>query len=141
MSALGHRVGSAMVVGVACRIAVGNAEHDLAARYAAGDFEIAAVIAEEAVDLITDIAPAADILECMVTEAAGLLHGASNRYRALLFLLSRRRSDVQTGTLPCVAALIWNKAQQIGEVAFQNERAIHLPMPGNGRERSAHLRR
>jgi hypothetical protein len=38
-----------MVVGVACRIttgAVGNAEHDLAARYptaqAAGDFEIAA---------------------------------------------------------------------------------------------------
>jgi hypothetical protein len=72
-----------MVVGVACRIAVGNAEHDPVARYAAaraaGDFEIAAVIAGEAMDLITDIAPAADIIEQhVVTEAAGLFSGASN---------------------------------------------------------------
>ena len=105
MSALGHRVGSAMVVGVACRIAVGNAEHDLAARYAAGDFEIAAVLAEEAVDLITDIAPAADILECMVTEAAGLLHGASNRYRAPLTVMGMRLCDLCSSFYPADARM------------------------------------
>jgi nitronate monooxygenase len=39
------------------------------------------VIAGEAVDLITDIPPAAEIVERMVTEAADLVAGASNRYR------------------------------------------------------------
>ena len=48
---------------------------------AAGDFSTAAVIAGEAVDLITDIPPAAEIIEHMVTEAADLVAGASKRYR------------------------------------------------------------
>jgi nitronate monooxygenase len=56
-----------------------------AARYAearaAGDFSTAAVIAGEAVDLITEIPPAAEIVDRMVTEAADLVAGASNRYR------------------------------------------------------------
>jgi len=55
------------------------------ARYAAareaGDFETAAVIAGEAVDLITDIPPAAEVLERIVTEASAQLAEASNRYR------------------------------------------------------------
>jgi len=46
-----------------------------------GDFDTAAVIAGEAVDLIADIPPAAEIVERMVKEAARLLAGASNRYR------------------------------------------------------------
>lgn len=56
-----------------------------AARYdkarAAGDFDTAAVIAGEAVDLIADIPPAADVIDRMVSEASTLLAGASNRYR------------------------------------------------------------
>ena len=56
-----------------------------AARYdqarAAGDFDTAAVIAGEAVDLIADIPPAAEIVERMAKEAEALLAGASNRYR------------------------------------------------------------
>lgn len=44
---------------------------------AAADFDTAAVIAGEAVDLITDIPPAAEIVERMVTEAGSLLAGAS----------------------------------------------------------------
>jgi nitronate monooxygenase len=48
-----------------------------------GDFDTAAVIAGEAVDLITDIPPASEIVRRMVTEAAGLLSGASNRYRVV----------------------------------------------------------
>ena len=56
-----------------------------AARYdqarAAGDFDTAAVIAGEAVDLIADIPPAAEIVERMAREAEALLAGASNRYR------------------------------------------------------------
>ena len=56
-----------------------------AARYAparaAGDFDVAGVIAGEAVDFIANIPPAAEIIERMVTKAAGLLSGASNRYR------------------------------------------------------------
>lgn len=52
-------------------------------RYAAartnGDFDTAAVI----VDLITDIPPASEIVQRMVTEATGLLSGASNRYRVV----------------------------------------------------------
>ena len=56
-----------------------------AARYAAarsaGDFDTAAVIAGEAVDLIGDIPPAAEIVARIATEAETLLVGASNRYR------------------------------------------------------------
>jgi nitronate monooxygenase len=48
---------------------------------AAGDFGTAAVIAGEAVDLITDISPAAEIVDRMAREAADLIAGASNRYR------------------------------------------------------------
>lgn len=56
-----------------------------AARYTkareAGDFETAAVIAGEAVDLISDIPSAAEIVERIVREAALLLAGASNHCR------------------------------------------------------------
>ncbi|MGP0090033.1 MAG: NAD(P)H-dependent flavin oxidoreductase [Xanthobacteraceae bacterium] len=60
-------------------------QDDEAARYdearAVDDFSITAVIAGEAVDLITDIPPAAEIVERMATEAERLLAGASNRHR------------------------------------------------------------
>ncbi|MCW5746825.1 MAG: nitronate monooxygenase [Alphaproteobacteria bacterium] len=56
-----------------------------AARYdkarAAGDFDTAAVIAGEAVDLVADIPPAGEVVGRMVREAGNLLAGASNRYR------------------------------------------------------------
>jgi nitronate monooxygenase len=56
-----------------------------AARYdaarAAGDFDTAAVIAGEAVDLIGDIPPAGEIVERVATEAEALLVRASNRYQ------------------------------------------------------------
>jgi nitronate monooxygenase len=56
-----------------------------AERYAkareSGDYDTAAVIAGEAVDLISDIPPAAEIIARMTREAATLLAGASNRYR------------------------------------------------------------
>jgi nitronate monooxygenase len=52
-----------------------------AAARAAGDFDTAAVIAGEVVDLITDIPPAAEIVERMVATATRLLAGASNKYR------------------------------------------------------------
>jgi nitronate monooxygenase len=56
-----------------------------AARYdaarAAGDFDTAAVIAGEVVDLISDIPPAGEIVERVATEAEALLVRASNRYR------------------------------------------------------------
>jgi nitronate monooxygenase len=56
-----------------------------AARYdaarSAGDFDTAAVIAGEAMDLIGDIPPASVIVERVATEAEALLVGASNRYR------------------------------------------------------------
>jgi nitronate monooxygenase len=52
-----------------------------AARYAAareaGDFDVAAVIAGEAVDLIDDVPPAAIIVERVVSEAACLLGAAT----------------------------------------------------------------
>lgn len=48
---------------------------------AAGDFDTAAVIAGEAVDLIADIPPAAEVVERIAREAEALLAGASNRYR------------------------------------------------------------
>ncbi len=55
------------------------------ARYAearsSGDFDTAAVIAGEAVDLISDVPPAAEVIERMAAEAAALLADASNRYR------------------------------------------------------------
>jgi nitronate monooxygenase len=57
-----------------------------AERYAkareSGDFDTAAVIAGEAVDLIGDIPPAAEIVERITREAETLIGGASNRYRA-----------------------------------------------------------
>lgn len=56
-----------------------------AARYdaarATGDFDTAAVIAGEAVDMIGDIPPAGEIVERVATEAEALLARASNRYR------------------------------------------------------------
>jgi nitronate monooxygenase len=56
-----------------------------AARYAnareANDFDTTAVIAGEAVDLIGDIPSATDVVGRIVTEAASLLAGATNRYR------------------------------------------------------------
>ncbi len=48
---------------------------------AAGDFDTAAVIAGEAVDLIGDIPSAGEIVERVAAEAEALLAGASNRYR------------------------------------------------------------
>lgn len=62
-------------------------QDDEAPRYAearaAGDFDTAAVIAGEAVDLIADIPPAAEVVERMAAEAEALLAGASNRYRVM----------------------------------------------------------
>ena len=52
-----------------------------AAARAAGDFDTAAVIAGEVVDLITDIPSAAEIVQRMGTSAARLLAIASNKYR------------------------------------------------------------
>ena len=46
-----------------------------------GDFDIAGVVAGEAVDLIADIPPAGEIVDRMVNEATTLLTTASNRYR------------------------------------------------------------
>jgi nitronate monooxygenase len=46
-----------------------------------GDFDIAGVIAGEAVDLIADIPPAAEIVDRMMNQATALLSSASNRYR------------------------------------------------------------
>jgi nitronate monooxygenase len=54
-----------------------------AAARAAGDFDTAAVIAGEVVDLITDIPTAAEIIERMMTSATHLLAGASNKYKIL----------------------------------------------------------
>lgn len=44
------------------------------------DFRTAAVIAVEAVDLITDVPPAHEIVERMVRDAVCLLANASDRY-------------------------------------------------------------
>jgi nitronate monooxygenase len=58
---------------------------DEAARYAKAraenDFETAVVIAGEAVDLITEILPAAEVVRSMMTQAVSLLAGASTRFR------------------------------------------------------------
>ena len=57
---------------------------DEAARYDKarndGDFDTAAVIAGEGVDMISDIPPAKDVVDRMIKEASALLAG-SNRYR------------------------------------------------------------
>ena len=45
-----------------------------------GDFDTAAVIAGEGVDMISDIPPAREVVDRMVKEASALLAG-SNRYR------------------------------------------------------------
>ena len=59
-------------------------QDDESAHYAearrAEDFDTAAVIAGEAVDLISSLRPAADVIERMVTEASSLLAGAADRY-------------------------------------------------------------
>ena len=60
-------------------------QDDEAPRYAKAraedDFDTAAVIAGEAVDLITEILPAAEVIKHMVTQAESLLASASTRYR------------------------------------------------------------
>ena len=48
---------------------------------AAEDFDIAAVIAGEVVDLISDLRPAAEVIESIVAAASSLLSGAAERYR------------------------------------------------------------
>src|SRR5215471_11707608 len=62
-------------------------QEEEAARYAAAraasDFDTAAVIAGEVVDLITDIPSAAEIVERMMASATHLLAGASNKYKIL----------------------------------------------------------
>ena len=50
---------------------------------AAGDFDTAAVIAGEAVDLIADIPSAAEVIERIAREAEALLAGASDRHRVV----------------------------------------------------------
>ena len=49
-----------------------------AAAKAAGNFSVAAVIAGEAVGLIHDIPPAAEIIGRIITEAEQILHGRRN---------------------------------------------------------------
>jgi len=56
---------------------------DYASARASGNFDIAAVIAGEAVGLIHDIPPAAEIVERIVAEADQLLSGRRNSFTAL----------------------------------------------------------
>src|SRR6266550_5897196 len=56
---------------------------EYAAAKAAGNFEVAAVIAGEAVRLIHDIPPAAEIVDRIVTEANQIFRGWSNSSQAL----------------------------------------------------------
>ncbi len=56
---------------------------EYAAAKAAGNFEVAAVIAGEAVRLIHDIPPAAEIIDRIVTEANQILRGWSNSSQGL----------------------------------------------------------
>jgi nitronate monooxygenase len=55
---------------------------EYAAAKAAGNFDIAAVIAGEAVGLIDDIPPAAEIVDRIVTEAEQILNGQRNSFAA-----------------------------------------------------------
>ena len=57
---------------------VGAVAAEYAAAKAAGNFDIAAVIAGEAVGLIHDIPPAAEIVDRIVTEAEQILNGRRN---------------------------------------------------------------
>ena len=56
---------------------------EYAAAKAAGNFDVAAVIAGEAVGLIHDIPPAAEIVERIVNEADQILRGRRNSSAAL----------------------------------------------------------
>jgi nitronate monooxygenase len=56
---------------------------EYSAAKAAGNFDIAAIIAGEAVALIHDIPPAATIIARMVSEAAEILEGRHNAVGAL----------------------------------------------------------
>lgn len=47
---------------------------------AAGDFDTAAIIAGEAVDMVSDVPSAGEVVERMAREASALLDGATNRY-------------------------------------------------------------
>src|SRR5882762_8242414 len=62
---------------------VGVVAVEYAAARAAGNFDIAAVIAGEAVGLIHDIPPAAEIVDRIVTEADQILLGWRNSATAL----------------------------------------------------------
>jgi len=53
---------------------------DYAAAKAAGNFDIAAVIAGEAAGLIHDVPPAGEIIERMIAEAVGMLQGQRNSF-------------------------------------------------------------
>jgi nitronate monooxygenase len=55
---------------------------EYAAAKAAGNFDIAAVIAGEAVGLIHDVPPAAEIVDRIVTEAEQILNGRRNSFAA-----------------------------------------------------------
>ena len=55
---------------------------EYAAAKAAGNFDVAAVIAGEAVGLIHDIPPAAEIVERIATEAEQILQGRRNSVMA-----------------------------------------------------------
>ncbi|WP_426525984.1 NAD(P)H-dependent flavin oxidoreductase [Bradyrhizobium sp. McL0615] len=55
---------------------------EYAAAKAAGNFDIAAVIAGEAVGLIHDVPPAAEIVDRIVTEAGQILNGQRNSFAA-----------------------------------------------------------
>jgi len=55
---------------------------EYAAAKAAGNFDIAAVIAGEAVGLIHDVPPAAEIVDRIVTEAGQILSGQRNSFAA-----------------------------------------------------------
>ena len=57
---------------------------EYAAAKAAGNFDIAAVIAGEAVGLIHDIPPAAEIVDRIVTEADQILSRTSQLRRGLI---------------------------------------------------------
>jgi nitronate monooxygenase len=62
---------------------------DYAAAKAAGNFDVAAVIAGEAVGLIHDIPPAAEIVDRIVTEAGQILQGRRNSATAPQIMAAR----------------------------------------------------
>ena len=61
---------------------IGTVAAEYAAARVAGNFDIAAVIAGEAVGLIHDIPPAAEIVDRFVTEADQILNGRRNSFAA-----------------------------------------------------------